>query len=113
MNQLLLGALLPFAGMAVWYARRGRRASLGMLLLTPLLMALGALYAVAPDLPRLAGRMDLYYRLADDPRTNIFLWHYAIDRIEVDSSLYHAALVLTFLLLIGAAWRELYLAERR
>jgi hypothetical protein len=112
MNQLLLGALLPFLAAAAWYARRGCRASPRMLVLTPLFMALAALYAIVPDLPRLAGCEGLYFRLANDPRMDIFLWHYTIDRIEVDSSLYHTALILMFAMLVAAAWRELYLLEK-
>jgi len=112
MNQLLLGALLPFLAAAAWYARRRCRATPLMLTLAPVCMAAGALFAVIPDLPRLVGREQLYLRLAQDPRMDIFLWHYTIDRIEFDSSLYHTAMIVMFLMLVAAAWRELYLLER-
>ena len=112
MNQILLGALLPFVVAAARYARRRCRASPLMLTLTPVFMAAGALYAIIPDLPRLFGHERLYLRLSQDPRMNVFLWHYTIDRIEVDSSLYHTAMIVMFLTLVAAAWRELYLLER-
>jgi len=112
MNQILFGALIPFLVAVAIYIRRGARASFTFLVLTPVWMALGALYAVVPDLPRLFGRPDVYHRWSHDPRMNIFLWHYAIDRVEVDSSFYHAGLIVMLLLLLGAAWRELYLVEK-
>ena len=107
MDQILLGAALPFLIAAVIYAWRGCRASLPMLILTPVWMVFGALWAIAPDLPRLAGHYELYHRLSRDPRMDIFFFHYTIDRLEIDSPLYHAGLVLMFVLLLGAALREI------
>ena len=111
MNQMLLGSAIPFVVIALWYAARRGRASLPLLIGAPLWMGLGALWAVVPDLPRLIGAHDLYHRLAKDPRTDIFFWHYTIDRIETDSSLYHVGLIVMGLLLLAAAWRELSLRE--
>ena len=107
MNQIVLGATLPFAGaLAVYLARRGR-IGLQFLVLTPLAMAAGALWAVVPDLPRLVGRLDLYNRLANDPRTDVFLWHYTIDRIETNSIGSTVIFVLMVWCLLAVAWREL------
>jgi hypothetical protein len=112
MNQLLIGAAFPFSIALIVYLARRARAGVAALVLTPLAMGLCALWAVVPDLPRLLGMHDLYFRLANDPRTNMFFWHYSIDRIEIDSSLYHAGLLLMACGLLAAAWRELYLRER-
>ena len=111
MNQVLLGSAIPFVIATAWYCLRRFRATFAMLVVTPLFMLLGTLWAVAPDLPRMFGMHDLYSRLARDPRTDIFLWHYTIDKIETDSSLYHAGLMLMGLLLLLAAWRELNRSE--
>ncbi len=107
MNQAVLGALLPFALAAIAYAARGGRASWRMLALTPVAMAAGALWAVAPDLPRALGMADLYQRLAHDPRTDIFFWHYTIDQRETDSSLWNIAAIAMAVAMLWAAWREL------
>lgn len=111
MNQILLGAAIPFFPALLWVAVRGWRASARMLIWTPVGMLLGAVWAVIPDLPRLFGAHGLYSRLARDPRTDLFFWHYTIDRVETDSSLYHAGLVLMGGLLLAAAWRELRRVE--
>jgi len=111
MNQLLLGAAIGFVPFAVWYGLRRFRASPAMLIFAPLSMAGCALWAVVPDLPRLLGQPAMYGRWARDPRTDIFFWHYTIDRLETDSSLYHAALMLLGAALLAIAWRELRRAE--
>jgi hypothetical protein len=111
MNQLLIGAAIPFAIAAAAYALRGGRASWRWLILTPAAMALGALWAVVPDLPRLVGWYSLYHRLAQDPRCDVFFWHYTIDRLEADSSWYAAGWVVLAAGLLAAALRELYRAE--
>jgi hypothetical protein len=111
MNQFLLGASLPYLVGVVLYLRH-RRASLRLLTILPIAMAAGALWAVAPDIPRALGMHGLYGRLAADPRTNIFLFHYSIDRMESDSILYTAGFVIMVLSVVAAAWRELYLRER-
>lgn len=112
MNQVLLGGLIPFALAALYYARRGGRATLRMLVAVPLLMAFGAVWAVVPDIPRLLGWHRLYERLAHDPRTDLFLWHYTIDRCEIGSVWYTVGFVILATGLLAAAWRELYLRER-
>jgi len=111
MNQLLLGASFPFAVALLYYLIRGRRASFGMLVVTPCLMLVSMLWAVAPDLPRLFGNRELYYKLALDPRCNIFYWHYSIDLSEADSPVYFLGFTLIALALLLAVWREIRLAE--
>jgi hypothetical protein len=112
MNQLVFGALLPFLVALAVYARRGCRASRRWLLLTPLAMTLGATWAVAPDIPRALRLHGLYARLAADPRTDIFLFHYTIDRIETESILFTVLFVLMTGALLAVAWREVARAER-
>ena len=112
MNQLLLGASIPFLVAMGVYAAQGFRAGMRWLILTPLGMALGMLYAVVPDLPRLFGMTELYLNLDRDPRMNIFLWHHTIDRLEQPSPIYAVGLVLLLVLLLAAALRELYCTER-
>ncbi|MCK5528147.1 MAG: hypothetical protein KAI74_00575 [Kiritimatiellae bacterium] len=111
MNQILLGTSIPFAIICIWYAIKKFRASILMLIMTPFWLALGAVWAILPDIPRILGLHDLYWRMATDPRTDIFFWHYTIDKTETDSSLYHVGLLLIGILLIAAAWRELKLRE--
>jgi hypothetical protein len=112
MNQMALGAALPFLALAARYALRRGRGSLRFFCCAPLWLAAGILWATAPDLPRLLGMHELYSRLAQDPRMDLFLFHYSIDRIEGDTFPYHALLVLMAVLLVGAAWRELRQRER-
>ena len=111
MHQLALGASLAFVvGLMVYAFRRGR-ASLSFLLVLPVLMGMGGVWAVVPDLPRLAGWTDLYYRLAKDPRMDIFFWHYSIDLVERHAP-WHVPLVLLMMLsLLVIAWRELRARE--
>jgi len=111
MNQLVLGASIPFAAALVVYAARGCRATVRWLVLTPLLTAAGALWAVVPDLPRLAGRHGLYLRLTHDPRMDVFFWHYTIDKLESDTIWYTPVFVLILCALLFIAWRQLSLAE--
>ena len=112
MNQVLIGASIPFTVAMLIYLFRGRRAGLPFLLLTPLAMLLGAFWAEIPDLPRLLGHRELYLRWAQDPRMDIFFWHYSIDRIEADSSWYAVGLLLMAAGLLIVAWRELSRRER-
>jgi hypothetical protein len=111
-HQLALGASFAFVvGLAVYAFRRGR-ASLRFLLFLPAFMALGALWAIVPDLPRAVGWSDLYYRMSTDPRSDIFFWHYSIDLVERHAP-WHAPLVLLMMCtLLAMAWRELRLRER-
>lgn len=111
MNQLLLGASIPFLAAGVLYALRRGRASLALLCLTPCAMAATAVWAVVPDLPRLIGMHGLYHRLANDPRMDVFLWHHTIDAIEFDSPWYGAGLAALGALVMLAAWKELVRRE--
>ena len=81
-------------------------------MITPLVAAAGALWAVVPDLPRLAGRNALYTRLAKDPRMDIFFWHYTVDKIETDTVWFTALFMLMLWMLLYAAWRELRRSEQ-
>jgi len=112
MNHCLLGALIPFTVAALIYFARGCRASLRMLILTPILMAVTMTWAAIPDLPRLFGMTDLYYKLMRNPRCDVFFWHYSIDKVETPLILYPLLFVLLWGLLLFAAWRELKLKEK-
>ena len=113
MNQLLLGASIPFILALAVYLARHCRASLTMLVLTPLAMLASAIWAVVPDLPRAFGFHDLYMRLSRDPRCNIFYWHYSIDQMETDWAGYDVLFIAMVVLLLCAAWRETYLEEKK
>jgi hypothetical protein len=116
MHQPLFGAMIPLLMAAAVYTFRRGHASLRMLIITPAAMAIGAVWAVIPDLPRLLGAQALYQRLASDPRMDVFLWHYSIDRIETETldllgPLFNSLFAIMIFLLIAAAWRELARAE--
>lgn len=113
MNQLLLGASIPYVLAVLYYADRKGRVGLPFLMIMPLLMAASAIWAIVPDLPRLLGMHALYSRLAFDPRCDLFYWHYTIDRIEGDSPWYGVGLVLMLGSVLFAAWRTLATEERR
>ena len=113
MNQILLGISFPFALALIIFIFRGFRASFFMLIITPVLMFLSATWAILPDIPRLLGFTDLYYDLHKDPRSNIFYWHYTIDLNEHYSRWHPVLFVLIAAAIMFAAWRELYMAERK
>lgn len=107
MNHVVIGAALPFCiGVFIFLRNRGR-ASLRLLTVTPVCMALGALWAIGPDIPRALGIYDAYHEMARDPRANVFFFHYSVDNTETDSILYLAVFVVMVVCLIAAAWREL------
>ncbi len=110
-NQILLGVSVPFVAGVVIYVLRRFRASIRMLVIVPFCMSVSALWAVAPDIPRILGYHALCAGLARDPRCDIFYWHYTIDLKEADSRWYSVGLMMILLLLIMAAWRELRIAE--
>jgi hypothetical protein len=112
MNQVLLGAFIPFTFAMLIYVFRGRRAGLPFLMLTPIAMLMGSFWAEIPDLPRLLGHHEFYLRWAQDPRMDIFFWHYSIDRIEVDSSWHAVGLLIMAAGLLLMAWRELARREQ-
>ena len=107
MNQLLLGASVPFAIGIVVYVVRRCRTSFRMLVIVPACMVLSMLWAIAPDIPLVFGCRELYFRLATDPRCDIFFWHYSIDQAEFDSPWFAVGFVLMLASLLFAAWREL------
>ena len=118
MHQLVMGAAIPLVLAIIVYICLRCRAPMWLLLLTPPAMALGAIWAVAPDIPRLIGWHSLYRKLATDPRSDIFFWHYSIDQIEAAhldamTPMFNACFALLVALLLLAAWRELHLAEQR
>ena len=112
MNQIVIGAALPYLISACFYVARRGRASMALLITAPLTMAVCAIWAVIPDIPRGLGMTGLYHRLAGDPRINIFFFHYWIDQHETDSILYTAAFVLMAVSLFVVAWREVWLREQ-
>jgi hypothetical protein len=112
MNQLLLGSAIPFAVALLIYLLRRFRAGLLTLVITPLAMMLGAVWAVVPDLPRVAGKTELYLRWSRDPRMDLFFWHYSIDLTESDSPWYAAGIAVLYALLLAAAWQQLARTER-
>ena len=118
MHQLILGALAPLAAALLIYLIHRCRAPFWLLVLTPPAMGICAIWAVAPDLPRLIGWQSLYTRLAQTPRCDIFFWHYSIDQIEAArldamTPLFNALFALLVAALLVAALRELHLTERR
>lgn len=111
-NQLLIGAAIPYlAGLLIYFLRQGR-AGLFFITLWPLSMVFGALWAIIPDIPRLLGMYDLYIRLSNDPRMDIFFWHYTIDRIEDYSPWYNALWVLIAYTLFAVILREIHRLEQ-
>jgi len=111
MNQIVIGAAVPFLIAIVIYAAKRFRAGRGLLIGAPLFMLLGAVWAVVPDLPRLWGDHALYDRLARDPRMNLFFMHYTIDQIETYSGWWFALALGMAAALLFMAWRELKMAE--
>ncbi|MBN2302045.1 MAG: hypothetical protein JXN60_05955 [Lentisphaerae bacterium] len=111
MNQLLLGASVPFfIGVVVYLSRRGR-ATLRFLFVLPISMGLGMIWAIAPDIPRIVGFDELYHRLYRDPRCDLFLWHYSIDQCESDSMVYTVLFIGMLFILSVVAVRELWFTE--
>ncbi len=112
MNQIVMGAAIPYLVSAIIYCFRKARASMTLLVAAPLAMTACAIWAVVPDIPRALGMDSLYGRMAHDPRSNIFFMHYTIDKLETDSILYTVAFVLMALSVFVVAWREVWLVER-
>ena len=112
MNHFLYGATIPFAVGALIYGLRGGRANLAMLIMVPLAMGGLAVWASAPDIPRMLGFQELYMRIHQDPRINIFLWHYTLDQIETESSWYGVGIALESAAVMGVAIRQLFLEEK-
>jgi hypothetical protein len=113
MHQFLLGASFPFVIGLIVYGLRRCRAGPAWLIIVPLLSVLCGVWAIIPDIPRLLGWSSLYVRLAQDPRINIFFWHYTIDLIERDWSGYRVGFVVLLAAFLAIAWRELARREAR
>jgi len=115
MNHILTGCSFPFAAAMLVYLLRKRRASIGLLLATPAMMALCAAWAVLPDLPRIIGwdALDMRMAAADNPWIDIFFWHYTINLHESYSPWFSVGFVFMLACLFLAGWRELKLAEER
>ncbi len=117
MHHAVFGAAIPLLIALLVYARRRGRASFSLLIATPCGMVTGALWALAPDLPRILGGHALYTRLARDPRIDIFLWHYTIDKVDSPildplAPLFNTLFAGMIVLVLFIAWRELRLTER-
>mgnify|MGYP006306872107 CR=1 FL=1 len=112
MNHIVIGASIPYLISLAVYLGRGCRASIAFLLGVPVFLAMGSLWAIVPDMPRLFGRMDLYREWAFDPRMNVFFFHHAIDSIEGYSPVWLVLFVLMVGSLLAAAWRELRRIEK-
>ena len=111
MNQIVLGASIPFAiALLIYLCRRGR-GELWFFVTVPILMGLGAVWAVVPDIPRLLGNQELYFKWMRDPRTNIFFFHYTIDQTESDSPWWGLAFLAMATALMLAALRKLHQNE--
>lgn len=112
MNHLVIGMSLPFlTAMAVYFFKRGK-VSLPWLIMTPVTMAIFMFLAVAPDVPRLFGHNRLYQQLAAEPWTNVFFWHYTLDRVETDSQVWFFLAAIPPAVLLAIARRILAQAEK-
>jgi hypothetical protein len=110
---LVVGA---FAGFVVWfvgYAFHRFRSGIFGLVMLPAALVTCSLWAEIPDIPRLLGMPDLYFRMARNPNINIFFWHYSIDQIESNSPWHEVGLLTILAAALFIAWRELARAERR
>ena len=112
MNHVLLGAALPLLVCAVIYVARGRRASLRLLVLGPVVAGLSGAWAVVPDMPRAVGALVTYNAWHHARWCNVFWAHCWIDDGEVDRPWYPIAFIAVGVLLLVVAWRELARAER-
>lgn len=117
MHQPLFGASIPVIIAMLIYSKNKRRASLHMLVCTPALMLVCAVWAVIPDIPRLVGFSSLYYKMQSSPWANIFFLHQWIDTIEAAwfdacTPLFNTLFIIIVTLPLITAWRELALRER-
>jgi hypothetical protein len=111
MNHVMVGAGIPLLVCLAIYAAGKGRASFAWLVGTPVAMLLGALWALVPDIPRMLGMQELYIRMMNDPRMNVFFWHHRLDATETDTPLAIAGCVFLVVMLFWAAWRELRIRE--
>ena len=113
MNQLFLGAIIPFLALLAVYVRRGFQCSLTTLILGPIIVAASAVWAVVPDIPRAMGMDGLYERMHKSSLSNIFYGHYSIDKIEGDDSpVFAVGILVIFGAILIAAYRELRRLEK-
>jgi hypothetical protein len=112
MNQVMLGAALPLLVCAVIYFARGRRASLRLLVLGPVIAGLSGAWAVVPDMPRIFGDVTRYYNWHHASWCNVFWGHCWIDRGEIDRPWYPLAFIAVCAAVLVVAWLELRRAER-
>lgn len=123
MNHVFYGATIPFLIGAILYIGRGGRATPAMLAWIPLAMALMAVWAVVPDLPRLLGTAGLPMPITPDLHSDLFLWHTSLDNAETstawysilerDSPWFGAGIAFEAACLLAAALRELFRQEAR
>jgi hypothetical protein len=110
----MLGAALPLLVSAIWYWRRGGRASVRFLIVSPMAMLASGLWAVVPDMPRLWGDVQLYHRLHYKSWANIFWGHQWIDFTPaVDEWKGYPLVFMAFCgVILAAVLRELRMSER-
>ncbi len=113
MNHLFIGAIAPLAVFALIYICRGLRAGPLFLVSGPLVTAASMLWAIAPDVPRALGMLELYRKLSFDPGCDIFYWHYSIDLVEKNPDLFAPAVALVPLSFMLMALREIRLMEKQ
>ncbi|MCE9614019.1 MAG: hypothetical protein K8T26_07050 [Lentisphaerae bacterium] len=111
MNHLFVGAVFPFVIGLILYALARGRASLRLLIGTPLTMFLCATWAVLPDLPRTFGFATFDQRISMNPVIDIFFWHYTLNLHESYSPWFNIGFVIMLTALFWIAWRELRLSE--
>jgi hypothetical protein len=113
-NEVLVGAALPLlVCVAIYLAHRGR-AGWKLLVFGPLAMLVSGVIGVIPDLPRMFGHVDLYYRWHHSSWCNLCWGHCWIDarpRLD-DWPGWPVVGILTGAMVLAAAYRELVLAER-
>ncbi|MDA1044336.1 MAG: hypothetical protein O3C57_03830 [Verrucomicrobia bacterium] len=113
MNHIVAGAIFPFIIGALIYLTRGCRASLSLLLLTPMAMFACATWAVLPDLPRTFGFSGYDTTVSMNPIIDIFFFHYTINLHEgATDALFNATFAVMLAALFYAAWRELRSIEK-
>ena len=111
MNHILAGSVLPFIIGVICYFKAARRASLRLLFFTPFFMALGATWAVLPDLPRTFGLTGYDTDISMNPIIDIFFFHYTINLHESYSPWFSIGFVFMLIALLWAAWHELKRTE--
>lgn len=114
MIHVLLASIVPLALFFTAWWRRGKRTGAKELVLLAIGCAISGAWAVAPDMPRLWGNLELYVDLHHKPYCNMWWLHCAIDaRDDIDSSmLFPALFVLAAAAVVAVAWRELRALER-